>query len=143
MIENPITPYSDLFPVETRFKDYFTNPKRYNIVSGDLYYVKDIQQNGQYIFIGRLVDRNLRDLNEYGNLVKRGGKIIEKDNLFLNLTLEDDTDSIICTIDRFKYKAIGKEIAESGKVGEDFYLVRGEIKNGWRKIYVDKIKRLK
>lgn len=142
MLGNPVTPYSDLFPIATRFSDYYADPKKYNINSGSLSYMKDIQKDGDYIFIGKLVDRNLRDLNEYGNLVKRGGKVVERDNLFLNLTLEDDTDSIICTIDRFKYQQYGKNIAESGKIGEDFYLVKGIIKNGWRKIYIEKIKRL-
>ena len=76
------------------------------------------------------------------NVVKRGGKLVKSHNLFLNFTVEDDTDSIICTIDRYKYQKIGKPIAESGKIGEDFYLIKGILKNGWRKIYVDKVKKI-
>lgn len=142
MLDNPITPYADLFPVETRYGDYYTHPEKYNITTQKLSYLKDVQANGVYIFIGKLVDRNLRDLNEYGSLVKRDGKIIKCNNLFLNLTVEDDTDSIICTIDRFKYEKMGKTIAASGKVGEDFYLIKGILKSDWRKIYVQKIKLL-
>jgi DNA polymerase III alpha subunit len=142
IIDKAETPYNDIFPVRSRFADYYKNPSAYNINSTGLSYLKDVQEDGSYIFIGLLVDRNLRDLNEYGSVVKRGGKIIKKNNLFLNFTVEDDTDSIICTIDRYKYQAMGKTIAETGKIGEDFYLIKGKISGDWRKIYVEKVRKL-
>lgn len=141
-LDNAATPYDDIFPVETRFGDYYLHPSKYNVTSGTISHINDVEKDGTFIFIGKLVDRNLRDLNEYGNVAKRGGKLEKSHTLFLNLTLEDDTDSIICTIDRYKYEKIGKAIAESGKIGEDFYLVKGQMRNGWRKIYVDRIKKL-
>ena len=65
----------------------------------------------------------------------------DKDNLFLNLTEEDDTDTIICTVDRFKYAKYGKPIVESGKIG-DYYLIKGRTQQGWRKIYIERIRPL-
>jgi hypothetical protein len=86
------------------------------------------------------VDRNLRDLNEYTFLKDRDGKIIEENNLYLNLTVEDDTDSIICTINRWKFEELGgKKIAEEGKVGESWYLIKGKLKGSWRKLEVTHI----
>ena len=138
---SPVTPYDMLFPCRTLWGDIFDHPEKYGLENPPVD-IEAIQEVGSYLFIGRLVDRNLRDLNEYQSVVKRGGKIVEHHTLFLNLTLEDDTSSIIATIDRYAYEAKGKTIAESGKVGEDWYLVRGAIAGKWRRINVREIFKL-
>jgi len=135
---NPETPFNILFPAEHYWGDIYKNPSKYGL-DRNIDFVEDIKDEGSYLFIGRLVDRNLRDLNEYQSVVKRGGKIIENDTLFLNMTVEDDTGSIICTIDRFKFEDIGRRIAEQGKVDYDWYLISGEIKGHWRRINIKKI----
>jgi hypothetical protein len=141
LVHNPEIPYMDVFECNTMFGDYYENPKRYNILTGSVSYIKSINENGEYIFIGKMKERNLRDLNEYGNLVKRGGRKIEGNNLFLNLTFEDDTDMIIATIDRFKYLRFGKLILEQSKIG-DYFLIKGDIRNNWRKIFITNIRKL-
>ena len=96
------------------------------------------------MFVGCLVDRNLRDLNEYTFLKDRDGVLIEEDNLYLNMTVEDDTDSIICTINRWRFEELGgKKIAETGKIGEDWFLIKGKVQGSWRKIQIDTIVNLK
>jgi len=141
LMNNPEIPYLDVFECHTKFGDYYKNPERYNINSGKVCEIKTINENGEYIFIGKLKERNLRDLNEYGNLVKRGGRKIEGNNLFLNLTFEDDSDMIIATIDRFKYIRFGKLIVEESKNG-DWFLIKGNIRNNWRKIFISNIRKL-
>jgi len=141
ILNNPEISYLDVFECHTRFGDYYDNPKRYNIQTGQVVEIKTIQENNEYIFIGKMKERNLRDLNEYGNLVKRGGRKIEGNNLFLNLTFEDDSDMIIATIDRFKYLRFGKLILEQSKIG-DYFLIKGEIRNNWRKIFITNIRKL-
>jgi len=141
IMNNPELPYMDVFECNTRFGDYYENPSKYNITTGKVTEIKQIMDNGEYIFIGKLKERNLRDLNEYGNLVKRGGRKIEGNNLFLNLTFEDDTDMVIATIDRFKYLRFGKMIVEHSKIG-DWFLIKGDIRNSWRKIFVQNIRKL-
>ena len=81
------------------------------------------------MFLGCLVDRNLRDLNEHIFLTKRDGKVIEEDNLYLNMKIEDDTDMVSCRVGRYDYERIGREIAEGGRVGKDWYLIHGEIRS--------------
>lgn len=134
------TPYDNLFEAKERFGDVYAHPRKYN-VKGKVFYIKDIHENGSYTFIGKLVDKNLRDMNEYGNVVKRGGVLVEDHSQFLNLTFEDDTDSIISTIGRFDYPVIGKSIVETGKIG-DWYLCTGNIRNDWRKVYLKFIRKL-
>ena len=131
------TPYGDIFECARRFDHIKADPAKHNIKTkitdiADL----DADNPGTFVFFGKLKEKNLRDLNE-----KRVGSEIDKQNLWLNLTLEDDTSQIICTIDRFKYDRIGKQIVEEGRMG-DWYLMKGKIRSGFRKIYVDRYRRL-
>ena len=139
---NPETPFGILFPAEHYWGKIYDDPKRFGLTR-KIDMIENIREEGEYLFIGLLVDRNLRDLNEYQSVVKRGGRIIETDTLFLNMTVEDDTDSIICTVDRFKFEKIGRTVAEQGKVGKDWYLIQGNIKGQWRKINITKILNLR
>jgi len=135
---NPDTIFNILFPCEHYWGDIFNNPSNYGLTDPPVT-IETISKPGYHLFIGKLVDVNLRDLNETMSVVKRGGTIIEDHTLFLNLILEDDTDSIVVTINRYRYEEIGRDIAETGKVNEDWFLVRGKIKDKWRRVDVDAI----
>jgi DNA polymerase III alpha subunit len=141
LLVNPKTPFDDVFEGERRFGDVYRNPHKYNITSLPVTYVKDVQDNGDYVVVAKIKEKNLRDLNEYGNVVKRGGRRVEKNNLFLNLYIEDDTGGIIATVGRFEYQRYGKAIVEAGREG-DWFIFAGEIKNNWRKLYVKKVRKL-
>jgi len=139
MMENPETSFDILFPTIHYWGKLFTDPKSYGLLRPPVP-IETIDGPGEYMFIGCLVDRNLRDLNEYTFLKDRDGVIMEEDNLYLNLTVEDDTDSIICTINRWMFDELGgKKIADSGKIGEDWYLIKGKVQGGWRKILINSI----
>lgn len=137
----PVTPFDDIFEAERRFGDIYKNPQNHNIKTMSVSHIIDVQEEGMYIVVAKLKEKNLRDLNEYASVVKRGGKIIKQNPLFLNMTMEDDTDSIIVTVSRWNYQKYGKEIAETGKEG-DWFLIKGEVKDNWRKIYVKQLRRL-
>jgi hypothetical protein len=135
------TDFDILFPTEHYFGKMYKDPKSFGLDSAPVE-IKTIQDPGDYMFIGKLVKKNLRDLNEYVFLKERGHRI-EEDNLYLLLTLEDDTDSIICKIHQRDFEEIGgREIAETGKEGESWYIVKGYIKGSWRKIEVEAIENL-
>lgn len=137
LLAKPRTPFDDIFEAERRYGDWYKDPKAHNILSGKLSYITDIgSEPGEYIFIGRLMEKNLRDLNEYQSVVKRGGRLIQGNSQFLNMIVEDDSGSIIVKIQRELYKALGKPIVEEGRIG-DWYLWKGIIKNdGWRVVLV-------
>jgi hypothetical protein len=138
----PSTPYDDIFPIERRFGDYYVNPKKYRVLSGEVTHIIDIGDPGEYVFLAMLKEKNLRDLNEYGNVVKRGGRIVKQNNLFLNMVLEDDTGPIIAKIDRWGYAQWGKPIVENGRIG-DIYLFKGHIKDdGWRLLFINQWRKL-
>lgn len=142
MLVAPVTPYDDIFEGERRFGDIYKNPVAHDITSGPVTYIQDIQDAGEYVFIGRLKEKNLRDLNEYGNVVKRGGRLVKRNNLFLNMVVEDDTGSIIVRVNRNDYPKWGKPIVEDGRIG-DWYIWKGRINaDGWRLVNISKWRKL-
>jgi hypothetical protein len=115
LLAMPRTPFDDIFEAERRYGDWYRNPKAHNVLSGRLTYISDIgSEPGEYIFIGRLMEKNLRDLNEYQSVVKRGGRTIQGNSQFLNMIVEDDTGSIIVKIERSLYASLGKPLVEEG-----------------------------
>ena len=136
------TPYDDIFECERRFGHMKKNPEKHGIKT-KIINIQDLEADtpGTYVFFGKLKEKNLRDMNETVNLAKRGGRRVDTHNLWLNMTFEDDTGPIISTIDRFKYPTLGKPIVEEGRIG-DWYLVKGIIKQGFRKIYVERVRKL-
>lgn len=126
------TPFDNIFPTNKLYGDYYNDPKKYKIFSGSVSYIRDMQANGEYIFIGQAKECIVKDVNEYFQKKK-----IERLKLFLNLIIEDDTDTIRCTINRYDYPKLGKNIKEG-----DWLLIRGEIKNEWRKVYIKNIRLL-
>ena len=75
-------------------------------------------------------------------VTKRDGKYETGHTAWLNLTLEDDTDSIMCKIKREDYERLGKIIAETGKEDKDWYMVYGSRINNWSIIFVTNIKKI-
>lgn len=138
LLMNPKTEFDILFPTEHYWGKLYSNPAYYGMEYKPVR-ISEIDGIGEYVFIGKLIDRNTRDLNEHVFLSKRNGEIIEEDNLYLNFKLEDDEDSISCKIGRYQFERMGRKIAESGKVGESWYLARGKIKSDWRKVDIIEI----
>lgn len=139
MMSDPKTNFDIIFPTRHYWGKLFTDPRSYGLDKPPTT-IETIDEPGEYMFVGCLADRNLRDLNEYVFLKARDGEIIDEKNLYLNMTVEDDTDSIICTINRWRFEELGgKIIAEQGKVGESWYLIKGKVQGSWRKITVNEI----
>jgi DNA polymerase III alpha subunit len=138
MLSDPKTELDILFPAEHYFGFLYKDPVSAGL-DGKLHEIVNVNGKGEYLIIGRLIDRNLRDLNEQVFLEKRGGSKIDDHKLYINFKLEDDTDMISCKIGRYDYEKIGRDIAEKGRIGKDWYLVRGTIKGDWRTLDVSEI----
>ena len=138
MLMNPETPFTILFPCEHWWGGFFNDPKTFGLEEPPVT-IEKIIGPGNYLFVGKMLERNIRDLNESQLIARRGGRYITDHTLFLNLIMEDDTDSIVATVNRYAYESMGREVAETGKVGEDWYLIRGRIRDKWRRIEIDHI----
>jgi DNA polymerase III alpha subunit len=136
-LSSPVTPFDYAFEAQERYKDMFENPLAHGIVSGQLSLLETIHDAGDYVFIAKIRERKLRDMNEAHTTAKRGGRRISGRTTFLNLVLEDDTGTIIAKVDRNLYPRWGKPLVEQMKTG-DYCLWKGRVRDGWRIVYIDK-----
>ena len=136
LLSEPRTPYDDIFEGERRFGAIYREPREHAVTSGPVTHIADITTPGDYVIIGKLKVKNLRDMNEYQSVVKRGGRTIKRHPLFLNLTLEDDSGSIMARIDRYAYPLLGKPLIEFTK-GEEWFMWKGILHDdGWRVLQI-------
>lgn len=130
--------YSDVYPTETRFGPLYRNPQlAFSPEVDRLWTAAEIDQAkaanklpNRFFFIGKLVDKVPRSLNEYGFQVKRiaegKDKLVPKDReAYLNLVLEDDTGRIWATVNWRMYQDVGLPIVNEGITGESWYIMRG------------------
>lgn len=139
---NPITPYDILFPTRHYWGYYYDDPVSYGLdKKPDL--IKDVSGKGLYVVIGKVIERDLRDRNDYQSVVKRGGKKVDKDQFYLKLIIEDDTDSILCMVSHMDYEKLnGQHLSESLKPGETWVIIKGKIRSDWRMITIEEIANL-
>ena len=83
-----------------------------------------------------------RDENDLHSIAKRDGRKLEGPSWSLNLFMHDDTDEILCKIDRFDYETSGKRIEEIGGQGDSLYAIKGRIPRGFRMILISGIRYL-
>lgn len=132
------TPFDKIFEAKELWGKVFKYPERYNIKS-KLTVLNDIVQDseGEFVFIAKLTEKNLRDHNEVANLAKRGGVRMEGQTQFLNGTVEDDTSSIFININRQLFERLGRPLIEDARIG-DWFLWKGTMRRGFRKIYISR-----
>lgn len=138
LLDEGKTAYDSLYEGYDKWGHVLENPYHYNITSR-ITEIKEItsESEGIFVFIGKITNKNQRDHNELVNIQKRGGTIMKGQTLYLNLVIEDDTDSIICTIDKHNYMKYGKPIIEDGKA-DDWYLFKGFNRKGFRRINISR-----
>ncbi len=135
-IDQGKTPFDDIFECQRRFADYFKNPTDHGITSTELSHVVDVQEVGNYVFIGKITEKMPKDLKDF----EPETEFIGNTN-YLNLIVEDDTDEIMCTITRHKYPVFGRNIHDQDNIGK-WFLIKGNVGKNFRKIYVDKMRML-
>lgn len=131
--------YEKVFQCRTRFKEVLAHPTDYGLLT-KIWQLGDITSGmeGEFMFFGKIVKKDLRDLNEPFFVQKRGYELAPgEDRLFLNLTVEDDTANILISITKYNYSRIGIPIYQHAQVG-DWYLWKGNMRSGFRKVYIDR-----
>jgi len=84
--------------------------------------------------------RNERSLNEAMFLVQRNNMLVPDDK-WLNLLVEDDTDSVYATVSRFKYKSMGISLLNDYQIGS-WFIWKGQARSG-RRIYIEGFRELR
>jgi DNA polymerase III alpha subunit len=123
LLANPKTPFDDIFATRRKWSAIYDNPEAHNIKSGKVVEIKDITEIGEYLFIGKIVEKTIRDLNEPDALAKRQGRRILRNHHWLALSVADDTGEIKLRIGARDYAKLGKKIADGAAVG-DWWIFR-------------------
>lgn len=142
-LSDPKTPFDILFPADHYWGRLINDPKSFGLETR-ITPLREVHEKGEYIVLGILKKRNLEDLNEYNKLLKRGHEMPEDQRWYLNFILEDDSDSLMCHVDKNNFiRTNARKIAEHGKIDEDWYLVKGEVTGTWRGLNVKEVLNLK
>lgn len=135
LLNDPITPFDHVFEAHERFGDLYEHPEEHKILSGEVSQIADIHEPGEYVFIGRIMERKLRDMNEAYSLAKRGGRRVQGRTQFLNMVLEDDSGQIIGKITRDRFPRWGLPIVEQMRTG-DYCLFKGVLRGSFRLVFI-------
>ena len=136
----PQTNFDILYPCKHYFGAIYDDPNKFGLTNAPTLITDINNEEGSYLFIGQITKKDLRDLNEYNEVVKRGGKYLESDSLFLRLIVEDDTEDIFCRINRYNFEKMnGQHLYETLIEEKTWVIVRGSISNSWRVIDIKNI----
>lgn len=129
--------YEDLFPTRTRWAAAY----RGEMFQGKVVEIADVHDSDgpPVIILGRLVKKNLRNMNEEKLVVRRGGRRVNGPEQMLMFTIEDDTERMICVVNRFRYAELGAPIIERGAMGQ-WLAVKGRLNTGFHAFNVDNIR---
>lgn len=141
-LDADISPFKYLYPARDIYGDYYTEHEKFKISEAPITIKELKESSGQFNFIGKLTELSVRDENEAQFVVKRNGRYLDGQTAYLLFTLEDDTESIRCKIKSADYPRLGSEVAENGKVDEDWYVVHGEKVKDWNIVFVKNIMRI-
>jgi DNA polymerase III alpha subunit len=141
--------FGDVFPTRSRWGSLYTHPELHPQLlrpGTKVWPIKDIEGVGDFVFVGQMKAKDLRDYNEAIRIKRRNGKKYTGQTLFLDLDIQDDTGKILTRIDRFEFEELGRPIWDAAPVGT-WWLVKGERKafnadSGFKMVYVKKIRQL-
>ena len=80
------------------------------------------------------------DENEAIRVMRRNGRRFPPPTAALNIFLRDDTDRLLCRVDRFNYERIGAPVVEHGKPGKALYALKGYVPYNFRMLMVQRVK---
>lgn len=132
--------FSDIFPIYTQYRNFYENPGKMN-VNGEVAKIEDFNgsQKGSHVFIGEMVYKNPRDINEDVYIKKRDGKVEEAPFAFLDIRVRDDTGNIGCRISRWDYERMGRTIQENVREGAHV-IIRAKFVKDIRFAFITNIK---
>lgn len=99
----------------------------------------DSGMRGNYMILGLVKRIQPRDLNDLHSVARRGYEL-KGQSWCLNMFVHDDTDEILCRIDRDQYMTVGKQVEERGGQGDVLYAIKGNIPATFRMLSVTSLR---
>jgi DNA polymerase III alpha subunit len=142
LLLNPVTDFDTIYPCRDKFNVFYTSPRKVGL-SSPVEYIKNVTDlvDNEYLVLGRVIKKELKDTNEYGEVLKRGGQKHEHNaHMVLRMEIEDDTGVVRCNIGRFDFNKLdGHRLFEELIEDESFILIRGKVSAGYRSIKIKNI----
>ncbi|MBL4656284.1 MAG: hypothetical protein JKY33_10730 [Bacteroidia bacterium] len=136
---NPVTPFDTLYPAYDLWGHFYDDPDSWGLPTRPNY-ISEVKGDGSWTLCAKVIEKNLRDLNEYNEILKRGGEMLKGKSHTLRFIIADDTEQIHCGISRFKYDELGGDyLAEQIEEGETWLLLKGDTSAGWRYFHINTI----
>lgn len=134
--------FADYSPCRKLWGHLYADPKAHFKSVEAVHEIEQLQTNTpqQWVLVGKLMKKNLRDLNEEKYLVRRNGKRVpDGQHNMLLFHIEDDTGTIICCIGAKDFLRIGKKMVEEAAIGQ-WFAVAGRIPRDFKMLQVEKVK---
>ena len=137
LIENASTPYDTIYPGKQLWGDLKKNPTHYGIATTitDLGDIKEGGLGGIFMVVARMTKRVVKDAN------KEGIETSATHTRWLNMTLEDDSGSLMATVPRSEFPVHGEPMVEDASLG-DWFMIKGRIPTSHRRLYVQRVRKL-
>jgi hypothetical protein len=82
---------------------------------------------------------NIKNENDEASVARRGYKVKGYSTQSLNMFVMDDTDELLCKIDRFQFNELAKPILERGGAGKAIYAFKGSVPPKFRMLSVKRV----
>lgn len=134
--------FMELYPLRRAYAELYADPTQFGCRAGsEICSGEDLPESGDVLYIGKVAEKQLLDVNETVRVQRRGGKRLDGQPMFVDLLCKDDTGvPVRCRIGRFDYKRLGLKAMSNIVAGEDDVLVRGRRVPGFQMIHVERIR---
>lgn len=134
--------FAELYPLHRTYAALYADPAAHGCIEGSVVATYDtLPLEGDVLYLGRVVKKELRDENETVRVGRRNGRRLQGQTLFADLFVSDDHGGpVICRIGRFDFERFGRRAVERLTPEQDVVLLRGKRVPGFNMIRVDRIK---
>lgn len=138
-----VSVFADHSPAHRLFGDLYAHPTRY-FKNTSLLEETSVVDAGdkwrRYAVLGRLIRKDLRDLNDEKYISRRNGRRLSEELRFILLFyIEDDSGQLLCCVNGKRFAALGKRIVEEAPLGK-WFAVKGRCPADFRMLQVEAVK---
>jgi DNA-directed DNA polymerase III PolC len=139
LLEHPVTDIDSLYPIADAITRLL--PTSGLKLKSTPLKCAEIQTgiHGDVVVLGLAERLATLDENEPIRVMRRGGRIYPPPTDALNIFLRDDTEQLLCRIDRTMFPSIGKDVVEYGRPGKAMYALKGFVPSSFRMLIVKRI----
>ena len=140
-INNATTEIDSLFPIADAIKRLHPDLRASGIESIPVQ-LADVQIgiNNEIVVLGVAERLATLDENEPIRVMRRNGRMFPPPTDALNIFLRDDTEQLLCRIDRFLFSSLGRPIVDHGRPGKALYAFKGFVPRSFRMLMVKRVK---